>query len=195
MLASAMIAACASKECVMNGGAGHRHRKSRRQKASDRKRDSPKKAKLARSMPEPGQLFAFTIDPHTAQIVRVETVDTTGDRRELSNEEKAKLLPEDRGRLEEVLEQAFEAGIACALGDEARQDGREESAEEAELRHLLLSRLIEHSAARHLMGREQLSQAIVDTLIQLSIEPSQVAARGRAARATHPAPTASGGTN
>lgn len=167
----------------MNRGDGHRQRKSARQKVPHRKKRSQKEAKPAGS--NPGPLFAFTIDPHTAQIVRVEAVDASGARRELSNEEKENLLREDQRRLEEVLEQAFEAGIACALGDEARQDRTEETAEDAELRHLLLSRLIEHSAGKHLLGRERLSQAIVDTLIQLSMEPQQAIARSTSMRESH----------
>jgi hypothetical protein len=122
--------------------------------------------KMAEIAPSAMKLFAFTIDANTAQIVKLETLDASGARHELSEEEKASLREGTEGGLEEFVERAFEAGIACVLGSGEGQDKVDESAEEAELRHLLLTPLIEHSAARRLMQREALSRAILGTLIQ-----------------------------
>jgi len=105
-----------------------------------------------------GKLFTFTIDASTAQIVRLEAEDASGERHELSDEEKASL--------EQFVERAFEAGIDCVLGGGEREDRAEEPADEAELRQLLLTPLIEHSPARRLMQREALNRAILGTLIQ-----------------------------
>jgi hypothetical protein len=123
--------------------------------------------KVTEIAPPAGKLFAFTIDTSTAQIVKLEALDASGARRELSEEEKASLASAgtDAG-LEEFVEKAFEAGIACVLGDDEQQDKAGEPADEAELRHLLLAPLIEHSPVKRLMQREALSRAILGTLIQ-----------------------------
>lgn len=117
------------------------------------------------------KLFSFTIDANTAQIVKLESLDATGNRHELSEEEKASLVKEARDdRLEKVVEQAFEAGIACVLDSEVEQDDAQDSADDAELRHILLTPLIERSPARRLMEREVLNRAILDTLIEHSMK-------------------------
>ncbi len=123
-----------------------------------------------------GELLSFTIDPKTGTIVKLEKVDSAGARHELSDADKARLskLHEDGGNpLEALLEQTFEAGIACAFGGKASpEESREwmhESAEEAELRRLLLAPLIEHSLAGRLIQPDVLSRAIVASLIRRSM--------------------------
>ena len=131
------------------------------------KKHAQKEEKMSEIAPSAGKLFAFTIDANTAQIVKLETLDASGARHELSDEEKASLAREgSAGGLEEFVERAFEAGIACVLGGDERQEKADESAEESELRHLLLTPLIEHSPAKRLMQREALNRAILGTLIQ-----------------------------
>lgn len=122
--------------------------------------------KMTEIAPSAETLFAFTIDASTAQVVKLEALDASGVRRELSEEEKQSLAPGGReGGLEEFVEKAFEAGIACVLGeDEGERAG--EAAEEAELRHLLLAPLIEHSPVKRLVQREALDRAILETLIR-----------------------------
>ena len=113
-----------------------------------------------------GKLFTFTIDASTAQVVKLEVEDASGARHELSDEEKTSLAQAGTaGDLEQFVERAFEAGIGCVLGGEP-EDKAEEAADEAELRHLLLTPLIEHSPARRLLQREVLNRAILGTLIQ-----------------------------
>lgn len=144
----------------------------------DRKKRAPKEQPMSdtpespsKSDQSPAKLLAFTIDPNTAQIVKLESLDANGARHELSDDEKATLVKDvHEDSLEEVVEQAFEAGIACVLDAEPGLDTSEESEEDAELRHLLLTPLIERSAAKHLMEREVLNRAILDTLIGSSIK-------------------------
>jgi len=71
-----------------------------------------------------GKLFTFTIDASTAQIVRLEAEDASGERHELSDEEKASLAQAgSEGSLEQFVERAFEAGIDCVLGAVSARTG------------------------------------------------------------------------
>jgi hypothetical protein len=148
------------------------HRESSsRHRAQDRK-------KLARNEPENtdmnesgNRLLTFTIAAGTGEIVRCEGLDANGVRYELSEDEKAALASESHLSLEEVLSRAFEAGMSCVLDDadaEAPQNDPDEPEEDAELRRLLLMRLIERSAARHLFRRDVLGRVILETLIEHS---------------------------
>lgn len=112
-----------------------------------------------------------TIDADSAEVVRIDGLDATGARHELSDEEKASLMREGRGdeRLMEVVEHAFEAGIACVLGDEVEDETTPESPADAELRHQLLAPLIERSAVRRLTEPATLNRAILGTLIEHSM--------------------------
>jgi len=135
----------------------------------EEKMNEEKATEISRSA---GTLFAFTIDANTAQVVKLEALDASGARRELSDEEKASLAQPGAGeRLEEFVEKAFEAGIACVLGDGGEQK-TDEPAEEAELRHLLLAPLIEHSPVKRLIQREALNRAILGTLLQRAMKKS-----------------------
>jgi len=126
-----------------------------------------KEEKMTETTPPAGKLFTFTIDASTAQVVKLEAEDASGARHELSDEEKASLAQAGTaGGLEQLVERAFEAGIDCVLGDGEREDRADEPADEAELRQLLLTPLIEHSPAKRLMQREALNRAILGTLIQ-----------------------------
>jgi len=123
-------------------------------------------------------LVAITMDARTAQVVKLEALDATGARHELSEDEKAKLVTEGSEDLEEVVEQAFEAGIACILDGGNGSDGATEDAKDAELRHLLLTPLIAGSSAKHLMERAVLDRAILGTLIEHSMASRSGAAAG-----------------
>jgi hypothetical protein len=132
------------------------------------------------------RLFAFTINPKTAEIVKLESLDSSGTRHELSEAEKNSLADAGAGEeIEDIVEQVFEAGIACVLGDEG-PEYREESAEDAELRHLLLTPLIRSSSVGRLIQREALSHAILGTLIRHSITPSAPPRSSQAGAGTEP---------
>ena len=117
-----------------------------------------------------GGLISVTIDPNTAQILRIEGIDAAGARPELSEEEKAVLLRRRAEKtLEQVVERAFEAGIACVLDGAKGREEVNDSLEDVELTHRLLVPLIEHSAAKRLIERDTLDRAMVDTLITHSM--------------------------
>ena len=110
----------------------------------------------------------ITIDAESAEVVRVEGVDATGARRELSDDEKASLMKEGRDeRVTALVEQAFEAGIACVLGIEEEEE-TQESPEDAEFRRQLLAPLLERSGVGHLTERPALNRAILGTLMEHS---------------------------
>jgi len=119
-------------------------------------------------------LLTLTIHAKTGHIVKIESVDSTGAHHELSDEEKANLAKErSKATVEAIIEQAFEAGVACVLGGADGEDDPPESAKDADLRRLLLRPLIEDSPAKRLMQRDTLSKAILATLIQSSTSSRQ----------------------
>lgn len=168
----------------MSTASGHRQNSSLKQKVSVGKHAvEPQTAHEEEKMTETAQsgekLFTFTIDATTAQVVKFEALDASGARHELTEDEKANLSRHGaNGGIEEFVERAFEAGIACVLGGDEREEGADESGEEAELRHLLLTPLIEHSPARRLMQREALNRAILGTLIQHATQAPAATASG-----------------
>jgi hypothetical protein len=161
-----------------------RHEGSHKPNGSERKRDLDKHEKTAGGAPASpgGDLFSFTIDVTTAQVVKVETLDASGARHEVSDREKANLAPNGSERLEEALEEAFQAGIDCILGGAEDPDDAEESAQDAELRHVLVAPLIKQSPAKRLLRRDVLDRAILKTLIQRSMKPGRARRGARANR-------------
>jgi hypothetical protein len=127
-------------------------------------------------------LITATIEAATGKIVAVRSVDDEGEASDLTTDRRAKLAKESGGAtLEDLFEQAFEAGIACVLGDSPEDaDAIEaESEEDAVLRREILRPMIEKSAARRLMRQEVLGRAIVGTLIQKAARGYETAARSR----------------
>lgn len=121
----------------------------------------------APEQPEPADLVAFTVDASSGRIVKIERVDAAGARRELSEDETARLAKRRaQATLERVVEQAFEAGIDCVLGDEFGREEPPESKADGELSRVLLRSLIERSAAKRLTQLDVLSPAIVGTLME-----------------------------
>jgi hypothetical protein len=155
----------------VNRTAGARH-KGVREKASNAIEASPKEEKMAEDNQRGSKLFTFTIDADTAQVVKFETVDASGASHEVSDEERASLGQAGSQKLEQALEEAFEAGIDCVLGEEDGQSETEESEKDAQLRHVLLKPLIERSAAKRLLQREAINRVLLETLIQRSTKPA-----------------------
>ncbi len=129
---------------------------------------SPATEQRAAAEPPPSSdLVALTVDAATGRIVRVEGVNAAGARHDLSGDEKARLAKTEVGAtLQGIVEEAFEAGIACALGQGADETEPSESEEDAELSRTLLHALIERSAAKRFLRREVLGRAIVGTLVR-----------------------------
>ena len=114
-------------------------------------------------------LIAIMIDADTGRVVRVEARDASGTGRDVSSAEKATLVNRWGGRnLEDLLEQAFEAGITSVLGGDPEPDSVEESSEDAQLRRSLLAPLIERSGVKRLMESAVLERVISSTLIEQS---------------------------
>jgi hypothetical protein len=139
-----------------------------RSKSAPRAKSKSASIKQSASWPE---RLAFTLDTSSGEIFKLESVDSAGLRNELSANEKVKLAKESRELdLEALIEQVFEAGIACVLGDEDKNAN--ETKEDADLRRILLKPLIEASSAAKLMRREVLRRAIIQTLIRDTIGAS-----------------------
>jgi hypothetical protein len=142
-------------------GMDETHTKPPKEPTQEGERFSPPKSETV-SHPN---LVAFTVDADAGRIVRVEKVDSTGVRRDLSNEDAASLTNRNTITLERIIEQAFEAGIACMLGDEAAEDEALESEDDA-LSRLLLMPLMERTRARGLLRREVLGRAILASAVE-----------------------------
>jgi len=149
-------------------------------KGRARKEGSRKELEMTDTDKSAATLFSFIIDSRTAQLVKLESLDASGAGHELSEGEKLNLAKAlgDEG-IGEILEEAFEAGIACVLGDGDRRPKSQESAEDAELRHLLLEPLIAGTSAKRLLQPDVLHRAILETLIHDSIKQTAAARDSR----------------
>ena len=129
-----------------------------------------KSLRLASEAEADSDLLTVTVHANTGQVVKIESVGGPG-AHELSVEEMRNLVKEKGAvTLEALLEQAFEAGIACMLGDGAAGQDARETEEEADLRHLLLKPLIKRSPVEGLMHEDVLRRAMLGTLIRNSID-------------------------
>lgn len=124
-------------------------------------------------------LFAFTIDASTGQIAGLEKVDSGGARRPLSDQDKASLQAvKSWHTVESIVEQAFEAGLACAFGNGDEKEEAQELEDEAEVRRTLLLPLMERSRTMTLLHRGVLGQAILATALQQANAPHASEAEG-----------------
>jgi hypothetical protein len=117
------------------------------------------------------KLFSFTVDTQTGQVVTVEALDAAGTRRKVSDRQRKTLAREGRERLESVVEEAFEAGIDCVLGDSDEKLETPDRERDAQLRHDLVAPLIQHSPVGRRLKREVLERAVLGTMLQNSINP------------------------
>ena len=129
---------------------------------------------MTRSRRSAGGVLSFTIDASTGRVLKVETLDAKGARREVSEEEKATLAQERTERIEDALEQAFEAGIECVLGGEVEAPEVNDSDNDVALRHVLVSPLMQQSPASRLLQREVLDRAILETLLHHSLTSGSI---------------------
>lgn len=131
------------------------------------KKIPPEEERRTEAVAQPSPLLAFTLEATTGKIVKLEGLDSSGAHHELTAQQMADLSKEaTHGTLTEALERVFEAGIASVLGSDQRRSQRgDDSAEDAELRQLLLSLLFEHSAAKRLVQPDALRQTILKSLL------------------------------
>jgi hypothetical protein len=122
----------------------------------------------------PPRRLAFTLDASSGEIIKIENVDSAGQRRELSKAERLDLAKEHVGiGVEALLERAFEAGVACLLDDDDGKEDESETEDEAGVRRVLLQHLMERTLAARSLRREVLRKAIVQTLIQDNINSGE----------------------
>ena len=123
----------------------------------------PNEEKPSSARSGPG-LFAFTIDASTGQITGLEKVDSSGVRRQLSEQDKASPhASKSWHTLEAVIERPFEAGLVCALGSGDEKDEAQESDDKGEVRRTLLLPLMERSRTMTLLQRSVLGQTSLGT--------------------------------
>jgi hypothetical protein len=98
-----------------------------------------------------GGVYSFTIDTGTGRVVTVESVESSGERRPLTADQKAELAKAlEPMPLRRLVEQAFEAGIEFVLGDGAAGDTPETK---------------EEGKAGELVKTKALDRSVVDALI------------------------------
>jgi len=117
--------------------------------------------------PEETEQLVVTISPSKGEILLVERMEKSGQRREISAEEFATLAGEDEAEeIGAALEEAYAAGIVDALGeeDEADEEENEEDAENA-LRQIILGRaagrLVLRRGVRRLILRRALQRRLL----------------------------------
>jgi hypothetical protein len=126
-----------------------------------------KKSSSSAEQPAARNLISITVDADTGRVVKIESVDTAGERHELSEDVRASLASkQEKATVAAVVEQAFEAGIDFVLGAPGEGEASEADEEDADLRRVLLRSLIRHSPAKRLVQRDVLAQAIVGSLIE-----------------------------
>lgn len=112
-------------------------------------------------------LVSITVDAGTGRVVSIESVNATGERHEISDDERSRLAEQGpASTLRDIVEQAFEAGISCVLGQQAPEEEAPESEADGDVSRALLQSLIRQSVAKRLMQFDVLSPAIVGTLME-----------------------------
>jgi hypothetical protein len=113
------------------------------------------------------QQLVLTLSVATGEIVNVEKIDPSGQRRELTEDEYADLAVDDvADELEATLEDAYETGVVDALG---------EGSEELALRRVVAGRLLARGMLRDDLGRQLLRRAIRNQMLKRG--PAAPAAR------------------
>jgi hypothetical protein len=112
--------------------------------------------------------LVVTFNAEMGEIVKVENVDKAGKRHELTEEQCAKLAGQDEvEEIEGALQEAFEAGVAVALGDEDEESAEDDDDEDRALRQLLIGRLLQrHPVRRSLVHRLLLRRLLLRRLLK-----------------------------
>jgi len=104
----------------------------------------------------------FTLRAGTGEVVKIEKIDAAGKRSDVSNDKAAELAgKKTMQEIEAALDLAFEAGISSLLdpGNDDEQPEESESAEETEIRKLLLGLIIGRAIRRPL--RRRIAQRLI----------------------------------
>ena len=104
---------------------------------------SPEKKQIATRQ------LVLTLGVADGGVIKVEKLEKSGQRHEVSDEEFAALAGEDGVELGAALEEAYTAGITDAINDELSEEEEDEEEEEEILRRFILRR----AAGRQLLRR------------------------------------------
>lgn len=148
-------------------GKPKRSTKSKTAHRSTKSRPSEKKASSA-GIKE----VVLTLSMPKGNVVKIEKVEKLGHRQALSDEELAMFVGEDEmDDLGSVLEEAYAAGIADALGEKPAEDTREDELEEGEsddeaFGDFMLRLLARHRLVRRGVRRLVLRRMVASTLVR-----------------------------
>ena len=111
---------------------------------------------------EETEQLVVTINPAMGGIVKVEKIDKSGKREDLSEEECGKLVGEDEvEEIQAALDEAFEAAVMSVIGDEDQAEEEYGDDEEKALRRFLISDLlIPRAVRRRILHRILLSRML-----------------------------------
>ena len=113
-----------------------------------------------------------TFGATTGDVVKIEKIDKTGKRDELSEKECATLAGEDEvDEIEAALEEAFEAGIAGALSED--DEGALDDEEQA-LRRLLIGGLLRRRPVLGRLRRRSVQRLLLRRLLRRRLLQSQL---------------------
>ena len=106
--------------------------------------------------------LVVTINPAMGGIVKVEKIDKAGKHEELSDEECARLVGEDEvDEIQDAIDEAFEAVVMSAIGDEDQAEREYDDEEEKAIRRFLINDLlIPRAVRRRILHRLLLSRML-----------------------------------
>jgi len=126
--------------------------------------------------------LVLTLAASNGDVIKVEKLEKSGQRREVTDEEFAELAGgEDTIDLGAALEHAYTAGIADALKDELSEDEEDEEEEEEILRRFILKRAAGRQLLRRGVRRLILRRAIHRQLAERQARPEDGEARSQPA--------------
>jgi hypothetical protein len=115
------------------------------------------------------QQFILTLGMPAGQVIKIERLENSGERREMSDEEFTALAGDSADAdLQPVLEEAYAAGIADAIQDELDREQDEED-DDAEM----FRRLIVRRAAGRKLLRQGIRQFVLRRVIQRNLAERQ----------------------
>ena len=115
---------------------------------------------------EDTEQLVLTVSPATREVTKIEKVDKTGKREEISDELCAELAGDDEvEEIEAAREAAFEAGAAATLGEDDEDDTHIEGDERA-IQRLLIGRLVERRPGLRALRRRFVRRLLLRRLLR-----------------------------
>jgi hypothetical protein len=120
--------------------------------------------------------IVLTLAASNGDVIKIEKLEKSGQRREVTDEEFAELAGEDTPNLGAALEHAYTAGITDALNNELSEDEEDEKDEEEILRRFILKRAAGRQLLRRGVRRIILRRALRRRLAERRARPQAGAA-------------------